>query len=77
MDPDREPHLLIALATFFDVFEASGARALVGTVLGFWLSFIRKVVGLVVDLRHIDVEIRREQEDERRRARIREEEKGR
>jgi hypothetical protein len=51
--PDRQP-AQVWVASFFDVLESSGARALLGVLLGWWLYLWRSVLGLVFDFRHLD-----------------------
>lgn len=51
--PDREP-AQAWIASFFDIFEASGGRALLGAILGWWLNLWRIVLSPAFDFSHLD-----------------------
>jgi hypothetical protein len=63
--PDREPKQ-VSIASFFEGFEASGTRALLGAILGWWLYLWRRVFSLFLDLSHLDEPGSRAQEKGRR-----------
>lgn len=48
---DREPGITL-VAPLFDILERSGARAVLGIFLEFWLSLCRGLLGLFLDFSH-------------------------
>jgi hypothetical protein len=53
---EREPGTTL-VAPLFDILEQSGARAILGIFLVFWLSLCRGVLGLFWDFSHVVEEI--------------------
>jgi len=53
---EREPETVF-IALFFDVLERSGARAIAGVFLTFWLSICRRLLGLFFDFSRIEEEM--------------------
>lgn len=45
----------IVCGLFFDAIELSGLRMVVGFVLGLWLSVLRRVAGVFIDLSDLNV----------------------
>lgn len=50
---ERKPARMAVLGAFLDFIQVSGLRAFVGWAGGWWLAFIRLILSLIFDLRHL------------------------